>query len=213
MRDYPWLTFTQTPITILLGTHSIPIDILPYDDEQLFPSIQTSIHNTKPLTIGAAWYLNQAPADRLAKQATLLVVSVNPDHVPILLPVPFLFSKRLKIKKTMQANQYTQGTNCSLFGHTSSRFTQKNPSCPYCTLPHPRSPHRCQNPTSTKGGDSKAVSSCCPSFPPPNAQTLVTTTMASPENAGLNQSRLLMPRPQHILTKNYPTHPLTVRKP
>jgi len=49
--------------------------------------------------------------------------------------------------------------------------------------------------------------------PPPIAPIAATTTMPSPEHARLDQSRLLNLRPQHPLTKNYPTPPPTVRKP
>jgi len=113
-----------------------------------------------------ARYLNQSRAARHTKQATWVVVSVNPDDVPSLLPAIFLFSKRLKVQKTTQANRYTQCTNCYRFGHASARCTQKHPTCPYCALHHTRSAHRCLNPTCPKGGDSKAVSGCCATSPP-----------------------------------------------
>jgi len=97
-----------------------------------------------------------------------VVVFINPKDVPILLPALFLFSKRLKVEKTTQANQYTQCTNRYRFGHPSPRCSQKYRPCPYCALHHTRSAHRCQtsNPTFPKGGDSKAVTDCCPTSPP-----------------------------------------------
>jgi len=95
-----------------------------------------------------------------------VVVSVNPDDVPIPLPALFLFSKRLKVKKTTQANRYHPCTNCYRFGHAHPRCTQKHPTCPYCTLHHTRSEHRCQHPTCPKGRDTKAISGWCPTSPP-----------------------------------------------
>jgi len=95
-----------------------------------------------------------------------VVVPVNPDDVPILLPALFLFSKRLKVKKTTQANRYTQCLNCYSFGDAHPRCTQKHPTCPYCTLHHTRSAHSCQNPTCPNGGDTKAISGCRPTSPP-----------------------------------------------
>jgi len=95
-----------------------------------------------------------------------VVVSIKPEDVPILLPTLFLFSKRLKVEKTTQANRYTQCLNCHRFGHAHARCTQKHSTCPYCALHHTRSMHRCQNPTCPKCGDTKAVSSCCPTSPP-----------------------------------------------
>jgi len=46
----------------------------------------------------------------------------------------------------------------------------------------------------------------------PTAQTVVMTTMPSPENAGLDQSRLLSPRPQHLPMMNCRMPLLTVKK-
>jgi len=164
--DNPWLTFTQAPTTIQLAIHSIPTEVLPVDDEQLLTFIKNSIHNAKAVTIGAARYLNKDRTARLCKQATSVVVSVNPDDVPILLPALFLFPKRLKVEQTTQANRYTQCLNCYRFGHAHARCTQKHPTCPYCALHHTRSAHRCQNPTCPKGGDTKAVSGCGPTSTP-----------------------------------------------
>jgi len=195
-----------------LAIHSIPTDVLPEDDEQLFTFIKNSIHNAKAVTIGSASYLNKDRATRLSKQATSVVVSVNPDDVPVLLPALVLFSKRLKVEETTQANLYTQCLNCYRFGHAHPRCSQKHPTCPYCALHHTRSAHRCQNPTCPRGGDTKAVSGCCPTSPP-TARTAATITMPSPGNARLDQSPHLNPRPPHLPTRNYPTPPPIVRKP
>jgi len=164
--DNPWLTFTQVPTAIQLAIDSIPTHILPDDDEHLFTFITNSIHNVKAFTIGAARYLNKDQAARWSKQATAVVVSVNPDDVPILLRTLFHFSKWLKVEKTRQANCYTQGINCYQVGHASPRCTQKHPICPYCALHHTRSAHSCQNPTCPKGGDSEAVSGWYPTTHP-----------------------------------------------
>jgi len=166
VSDNPWLTFTQAPTTIQLAIHSIPTDVLPDDDKQLFTFITNSIHSAKAVTIGSARYLNKDSTARLCKQATSVVVSVNPDDVPILLPALFLFSKWLKVEKMTQANRYTQCLNCYRFGHAHARWTRKHPTCPYCALHHTRSAHRCQNPTCPKGSETKAVSGCCPTSPP-----------------------------------------------
>jgi len=113
-----------------LAVHSIPTHVLADDDEQLFTYIKNSIHKAKPVTIEAARYVNKDRAARLSKQATSVVVSINPDDVTILLPALFLFSKRLKVEKTTQANRYTQCTNCYRLGHVSGRCPQEHPTCP-----------------------------------------------------------------------------------
>ena len=162
----PWLTFTQAPTVVQLAIPSIPTYILLEDDKELFTFIKNSILHAKVVEIGAARYLNQSCAIRHTKQATSVLVSVNPDDVPILLPAIFLFLKRLNVEKTMQANLYTQSTNYYRFGHASARYTKKHPTCPYCALHHTRSAHRCQNPTCPKGGDSNTGSGSCPTSPP-----------------------------------------------
>jgi len=161
-----WLRFTQAPTAVQLAIQSIPTYILPDDEEQLFTFIKNSILNARAVEIGPALYLNQSRATRLTKQATSVVVSVNHDDFPILLPAIFLFSKGLKVEEMTQANRYTQYTNCYRFGQASARCTQKHPTCPYCALHDTRSAHRRQNPTCPKGGNSKAVSGCCPTSPP-----------------------------------------------
>jgi len=159
--DNPWVTFTQAPTNMQLAVHSIPPEVLPEDDTQLFTFMKNSIYNAKAVKIGAARYLNKDRSSRLSKKATSELVSVNPDDVPIPTPALFLCSRRLKVEKTTQANRYTQCTNCYGFVHAYARCRQKPPTCPYCTLHHTRSAHRCQNPTSPKGGNSKAISGCC----------------------------------------------------
>jgi len=159
--------FTKVSTAIQWAIHPIPTHILPDDKSELYSFIKKSIKKAKEVTIGAAWYLNKDRAASLSKQATSVVVSINPDDVFILLPALFLFSKCLKVEKTTQADQYTQCTNCYRFGHASPRCTQKHPTCPYCSLHDTRSAHRCQNPTCPEGDDSNAVSDGGPTSPPP----------------------------------------------
>ena len=157
---------TQAPTTIQFAIHSIPAEVLPEDENQLFTFIKNSIHNAKAVTIGSARYLHKDRTAGLPKQPTSVVFSVNPDDVPILLPALFFFSKGLKVEKTTQANRYTQCLNCYRFGQAHPQCTQKHQTCPYCALHPTRSAHRSQNPTCPKGGDIKAVSGCCPTSPP-----------------------------------------------
>jgi len=91
IRDNPWLTFTRTPTSTQLAIHSIPTHILPDDDDELYLFIKKSISNVKEVMIAAARHLNKDQAARLSKQATLVVVFINPDEVPILVPPVFLF--------------------------------------------------------------------------------------------------------------------------
>jgi len=162
----PWLAFTVAPTSVQLAIHSVPTSVLPDEDDQLYPFLKQSIYNAKEVPISAARYLNKNRDSRLSRNATSVVVSVDPKHVSTLQPALFLFSSRLKVEKTVQANRYTQCTNCYRYGHAAQRCPQKHPSCPYCALHHTRAAHRCQNPTCPKGGYSKPVSGCCPTSPP-----------------------------------------------
>ena len=163
----PWLSFFLAPTAVQLAIHSVPIDVLPDDDDQLFSFLKSSILNTKAVEISAARYLNKDRASRVSKQATAVFVSVDPDDLQRLLPSFLLFSERLKVEKTVNANRYTQCNNCYRFGHPSQRCKQTHPSCPFCALHHTRSAHRCQNPTCPKGGNSQPILGCCPTSPPP----------------------------------------------
>ena len=115
----PWLPFSLAPTAVQLAIHSVPIDVLPDDDDQLFPFLKSSLLNAKAVKISAARYLNKDRAIRISKQATSVILSVDPDDVQKLLPSLFLFSERLKVEKTVNANRYTQCNNCYHFGHAS----------------------------------------------------------------------------------------------
>ena len=115
----PWLSFSLAPTAVQLAIHSVPIDVLPDDDDQLFPFLRSSILNAKAVEISAARYLNKDRAARISKQATSVVVSIDPDDIQKLLPSFFLFSDRLKVEKTVNPNRCTQCNNCYRFGHAS----------------------------------------------------------------------------------------------
>ena len=124
----PWLSFSLGPTAIQLAIHSVPIDLLPDDDDQLFPFLKSSILNAKAVKISAARYLNNDRASKISKQATSVVISVDHDDLQKLLPSFFLFCELLKVEKTVNANRYTQCNNCYRFGHASQRCKQTHPS-------------------------------------------------------------------------------------
>jgi len=170
------------------------------------------MHNAEELTIGTPWNLNLSQAIGLTKQATSMVVSVNPNNVPILLPALFLLSEGLKVEKTTEANHYTPWTNCYRFRHASPRCTQKHPPAPTVRF------MILSRLTDVKTTYARMVPTPRPSQaaappPPATALTAMMTTMPSPGNAGLHQSPLLNPRPPHLPNKNYPTPPPTGKRP
>lgn len=111
--------FTQMPTAIQLAIHLIPTHVLPEDDKWLLTFMTSSIHHAKEVTMGKARNLDKDRHSGLSKQATSVVASVDPNDFPFPLQVLFLLSKRLQVEKMIQANRYTQRTNCYQFGHAS----------------------------------------------------------------------------------------------
>ena len=59
MGSSPWLSFSLAPTAVQLAIHSIPIDVLPDGDDQLFTFLKLSILNAKAVKISAARYINK----------------------------------------------------------------------------------------------------------------------------------------------------------
>ena len=95
----PWLAFTLTPTAIQQAIHSVPTDILPDVDNQLYPWLNQSIQNAQAISIRLAMYPNKDSDLRPAKETTWLVVSVDLEHDEHLLPHLFHFSEPLKVEK------------------------------------------------------------------------------------------------------------------
>ena len=55
----PWLPFSLALTAIQLAIHSVPVDVLPDDHDQLFSFLTPSILNTKAVEISVARYLNK----------------------------------------------------------------------------------------------------------------------------------------------------------
>jgi len=88
-----WDLFRPPPNETQLLIHCIPLDFLPSDDDQLFPSLDESICNTRGVSILSVRYLNPDPESREPKRATSVVVSVAPPDASALLPLFNLFSR------------------------------------------------------------------------------------------------------------------------
>jgi len=54
----PWLPFRLAPTSVQLAIHSLPVDYMPLQDEDLFNYLSDSILNSKDVTISAARFLN-----------------------------------------------------------------------------------------------------------------------------------------------------------
>jgi len=88
----PWELFKPTLNETQLLIHSIPLDFLPRNDNQLFLSLHQSIRNAIGVFIHSACYPNPDPESRRQKQSTSIVVTVALPNADTLLPSINLFS-------------------------------------------------------------------------------------------------------------------------
>ena len=100
----PRLSLTTTPTTIKLAIPSVSIYFPPENDTDLGTFLRRSIYNSKEIMISRARNLNKYRDSRLSNEATSFLISIDPDHVPTLLPAVLPFSKHLTVKTMVNAN-------------------------------------------------------------------------------------------------------------
>jgi len=164
--ENPWCTPVLTPTAVQLAIHGLPLRFLPQDEEELFPYIRQAILNNKATPVLSARYLNADRDSRSIKQATAVVVTIDPQHVSALTSGVFILSQKRKVDLAFSANRTSQCRQCWRYRHAHQRWPATHPTCPICALHHTRASHRCQNPTCLRGGNNKPVPSCCPTSPP-----------------------------------------------
>jgi len=164
--ENPWCTLVLAPTAVQLAIHGLPLRFLPQDEEELFPYIMQAILNDKATPVLSARYLNPDRDSRGTKQATSVVVTLDPEHVSALTSRVFILSQKRKVELAFSASRTSQCRNCWRYGHTHQRCPASHPTCPICALHHTRAAHRCQNPTCPGSGNNKPVPSCCPTSPP-----------------------------------------------
>ena len=82
--ENPWCTLVLAPTAVQLVIHGLPLRFLPQDEEELFPYIRQAILNDKATQILSARYLNPSRDSRATKQATSVVITVDPHNVSAL---------------------------------------------------------------------------------------------------------------------------------
>ena len=164
--ENPWCTLVLAPTAVQLAIHGLPLRFLPQDEEELSPYIRQAILNDKATPVLSARYLNPSRDSRETKQATSVVVTVDPQLVSTLTSGVFIHSQKRKVKLAFSTNRTSRCRNCWRYGHAHQRCPATHPRCPICALHHTRSAHRCQNPTCPRGGNNKPDQSCCPTSPP-----------------------------------------------
>ena len=166
MGESSWCTLVLAPIAVQLGIHGLPLRFLPQDEEEHFPYIRQGILNDKATSVLSARYFNPDRDSRGTKQATSVVVTVDPQDVSALTSVVFMLSQKRKVELAFSANRTSQCRNCWRYGHAHQGCPATHPTCPICELHHTRASHRCQNPTCPRSGNNKPGLSCCLTSPP-----------------------------------------------
>jgi len=128
--------------------------------------MRQAILNDKATQILSARYLNPSGDSRATKQATSVVITVDPHNVSALTSGVVILSQKRKVELAFSSSKSAQCKHCWRYGHAHQRCPATHPTCPICALHHTRAAHRGQNPTCPRSGNNKAVPSCCPTSPP-----------------------------------------------
>jgi len=157
--------FLLAPIAVQLAIHALPLRVLPQDEEELFPYLRQAILNDKATPILRARYLNLSRDSRGTKQATSVVVTVDPPQVAALTSTVVILSQKGKVELAFSASHSSEGKNCWRYGHATQQCPTTHPTCPIRALHHTGAAHRGQNPTCPRSGNKKPVTSSCPTSP------------------------------------------------
>jgi hypothetical protein len=160
--DNPFRPFRPAPNEVQLAIHGLPVRFLKPDPQELCPSLLPSIFNAANVKIFSARYLQPDAAKRAAKNTTSVVITVAPADVNKIGNSILLFSRPRKVERAHSSNRFMQCRKCWKFGHPAPACKSDRNVCPLCANNHPRSAHRCPNPTCPKEGNTKAVPACCP---------------------------------------------------
>jgi len=108
----PWCTLVLAPTAVQLAIHGLPLRFLPQDEEELFPYIQQAILNDKATQILSARYLNPSRDSRETKQATSVVVTVDPLNVSALTSGIVILSQKPKVELAFSSSRTSPCKNC-----------------------------------------------------------------------------------------------------
>jgi len=164
--DNTFQVFRETPTSVELLIHNLPLSILPHEPTDLFPSLLESISNAIEVPIFGAGFLQSDPVKRAEKPTTSVVVAVDPLHVSRFGESIWLSSRPRTVAPAYSASKSTQCRKCWRFGHSAPLCKEEALACPMCTLLHHRSAHRCANQSCPQGGFEKSVIGCCNASPP-----------------------------------------------
>jgi len=115
--ENPWCTLVLAPTAVQLAIHGLLLHFLPQDEEELLPYIWQAILNDKATKILSARYLNPSQDSRATKQATSVVVTVDPQNVSALTAGVVILSQKCKVKLAFSSSRTSQCKNCWRYRH------------------------------------------------------------------------------------------------
>jgi len=134
----PWDLFEPTPNETQLLIHSIPLDFLPSDDDQLIPSLHQSIHNARGVSILLARYLNPDPESREQKRATSVVVTVALPDAYAILPSINLFSQNRSVEQMFSSSKTPSARSAGSSATSPTAVPARCASVPSTHSPTPK---------------------------------------------------------------------------
>jgi len=114
--ENPWCTLVLAPTAVQLAIHSLPLRFLRQDEGELFPYIRQTILNDKATPVLSARYHNPDRDSRSCKQATSVVITVDPQHVSTLTSGVFILLQKRKVELAFSASRTSQFRNCWRYG-------------------------------------------------------------------------------------------------
>jgi len=192
--ENPWCPLVLAPTAVQLVIHGLPLRFLPHDEEELFPYLRQAVLNDKTTPILSARYLNPSRDSRETKQATSVVVTVDPQHVSTLTTGVVFLSQKRKVELAFSSSRTSQCKNCWRYGHAHQRCPPPTPRAPFVRftilvrLTDARIPPA---PGAGTISQSRPVVRPRPSI----AATAPTTTLLHSQNVRLDLPRLALPEP------------------
>jgi len=110
--ENPWAQLILAPTAVQLSIHALPLCFLPQDEEELFAYLRQAILNRKATPILSARYLDPSRDSRGTKQATSVVVTLDPQHFATLTSGVVILSQKRLVELAFSAIRSSQCRNC-----------------------------------------------------------------------------------------------------
>ena len=96
------------PTSVQLAIHSLPVDYMPHQDEDLFSYLSNSILNSKDVAISGARFLNPNLQSGMEIPAYSVVINVEPDPIQTMLLSIYLYGNLRTFEKPYWSSPLTE---------------------------------------------------------------------------------------------------------